>query len=499
MRDKRAILESVNFGDRVAESEAKKLKDYFVKTEPWRKAIAGDIDIFYGPKGSGKSAIYSLLHENVNQLFQRQILFVAAENPQGATVFRDITRDPPTSEEEFVLLWKLYFLCLAADSCRDFGITNRRIGRVTKQLIEAGLLSDKKTSLSRLFSSAVAYVKRYFRPESVEAGPKIDAATGSITGFSFKVTFGVGTNSTKQLGVESLESLLDETSTGLAEENYHLWLGIDRLDVAFAENDELETNALRALFKTYLDFQSVDRLCPKVFLRTDIWRNITQQGFREASHITRTLTINWTEASLLNLIMRRLLQSDLLCVEYEIDKERVLSELSQQKALFYRIFPEQVDIGAKKPSTFDWMLSRTADGSGDTTPRELIHLLNEMTREQLQNLGIGDDAAPGDRLYSGSAIKASLAPVSRARLEQTLYAEYPSLKPFIEALREHKATQFASTLARIWKVDEQEATRIANSLVDVGFFERSASLEKAEYWVPFLYRDVLELVQGQAK
>ena len=54
-------------------------------------------------------------------------------------------------------------------------------------------------------------------------------------------------------------------------------------------------------------------------------------------------------------------------------------------------------------------------------------------------------------------------------------------------------------MARIWKVEEQEAELIANSLVDVGFFERVASLEKLEYWVPFLYRDVLELVQGQAK
>ena len=55
--NKKAILTATSFGSRVAEDESDELSSYFVETEQWRKIIAGDVDIIYGPKGSGKSAL----------------------------------------------------------------------------------------------------------------------------------------------------------------------------------------------------------------------------------------------------------------------------------------------------------------------------------------------------------------------------------------------------------------------------------------------------------
>ena len=54
------ILQNVTFGKRIAEEESNELSSYFVETEQWRLVFAGSVDIIYGPKGSGKSAIYSL-------------------------------------------------------------------------------------------------------------------------------------------------------------------------------------------------------------------------------------------------------------------------------------------------------------------------------------------------------------------------------------------------------------------------------------------------------
>jgi len=59
--DKKTTLQSSTFGSRVAEDEGEDLKSYFVETEQWRKVIAGDVDVIYGSKGAGKSALYSLL------------------------------------------------------------------------------------------------------------------------------------------------------------------------------------------------------------------------------------------------------------------------------------------------------------------------------------------------------------------------------------------------------------------------------------------------------
>jgi hypothetical protein len=79
----------------------------------------------------------------------------------------------------------------------------------------------------------------------------------------------------------------------------------------------------------------------KIFLRDDIWRRITEGGFREASHITRYTRIYWDSQTLLNLIIRRALANESLREYYKVDRDEVLSSAELQQALFYRIFPQQ--------------------------------------------------------------------------------------------------------------------------------------------------------------
>jgi hypothetical protein len=95
------LLKQMSFGVQVAEDEVNELASYFVETNQWEKIAKGDIDIIRGEKGSGKSAIYSLLMTKAGDFFDKRILLVAAENPRGATVFKDLVADPPTTENEF--------------------------------------------------------------------------------------------------------------------------------------------------------------------------------------------------------------------------------------------------------------------------------------------------------------------------------------------------------------------------------------------------------------
>ena len=111
--EKRKVLLGVSFGQRVAEDEGVDLVNYFVETDEWRRILNGEIDLIYGPKGSGKSAIYSLLSIKADILEKKNIYNIQAENPRGAPVFGNIVEDPPTSAREFQGLWKLYFLSLA--------------------------------------------------------------------------------------------------------------------------------------------------------------------------------------------------------------------------------------------------------------------------------------------------------------------------------------------------------------------------------------------------
>jgi hypothetical protein len=173
---------------------------------------------------------------------------------------------------------------------------------------------------------------------------------------------------------------------------------------------------------------------------------------------------------------------------------------ADQETFFYLAFPGQVDVGPNKPSTLEWMLSRTRDGSKVNAPRELIHFLNCLRDVQVKRFERGDEPSPeGNQLFARVAFKEALPEVSRVRLEQTLYAEHPEQKPWLEKLRGEKTLQTPDTLGQIWALSIEDATVRAATLVTIGFFEQRGTKQAPEYWVPFLYREALDLIQGTAE
>lgn len=235
----------------------------------------------------------------------------------------------------------------------------------------------------------------------------------------------------------------------------------------------------------------------KIFLRSDIWRAVTEGGFREASHITREATISWSERSLLHLVVRRLLSNPALVEFTGADPESVFNSAEAQRQWFDQLVPDQIDSG-RNPKTFEWILGRVKDGLGEVAPREVIHLLTLARDEQLAALERGEPGPPDGALFSRAAFRDALPEVSKVRLEKTLYAEYPDLKPYIAALEGQKTNQSLESLAQLWRKDSEDARRIAAALVEVGLFEGRGSRDEPEYWVPFLYRPALEMVQGSA-
>ena len=497
MLTKRDVLNGTNFGQPVAEQERKFLRSYFVETDQWHRMFNGEIDIVFGAKGSGKSAIYALLLDRENDLFDRGTLVVAAENPQGSLAFDDLVHDPPTDENQFRELWKLYFLILLGTTLRKCGISVARAGRVLSALEEADLLPEE-FSLSGLLRAAREYVRKKFNPESIEAGLKVDPASGhpAIVG---KITFREPTPEGHRLGLVSVDALLKLANDAFAEADFTVWLLLDRLDVVFAQHPELERNALRGLFRAYSDMSAYDNIALKIFRRTDLWNRVNEGGFSEASHVVKTVTISWDGAALLNLIVRRALSSAKILEFYNVDPNTILTDAEEQKQFFYRMFPKQIDVGKKKPSSLDWILFRVADGTGKPAPRELIQLLSSAREIQLRKLEIGTKESDDEALFEGSAIKEALPAVSHIRFEQTLCAEFPKLKDWLMALRGQKTQQSLETLASIWGVDRPAAMKIANQLVEVGFFEKTGPNDAPEYWVPFIYRSALDMVQGTAE
>jgi hypothetical protein len=490
------VLQDLSVGRRVAEEEADELASYFVETDQFRRILLGGVDIVFGPKGAGKSAIYASLLARIDDLFDQGVTLVAGELPRGAPAFSDIVADPPTSEPEFVAMWKFYILSLINEVLLDYDVSSEE-ARLVRSELEAAGLAKPASGLRGLVRRVRDYVQRLLKAESLEGGLKIDPATGTPVGVSGKIVLGEPSSQLRAKGIYSVDDLLTTADTALASVDVSLWVLFDRLDVAFAESRELEANALRSLFRVYLDTLALSHIRLKIFLRTDIWRAVTNAGFREASHITRSVTIAWSEQALLNLVVRRLLNNPLLAQYTGADPAHVLADAGRQRQWFDSLVPDQIDSG-KNPRTFEWILGRVRDGAGVVAPREVIHVLEQAREQQLAGLERGEGAPDGTMIFTRAAFREALPEVSRVRLEQTLYAEYPDLKPFLEQLQGEKTNQSVESLSQLWGVDVAEAQAVAGRAVEVGFFEVRGERAAPDFWVPFLYRPALNMVQGSA-
>ncbi|MEQ1771102.1 MAG: hypothetical protein ABL879_14810 [Devosia sp.] len=332
----------------------------------------------------------------------------------------------------------------------------------------------------------------------LEAGVEFDATTGVPTGVIGRISLQEPTGELLGRGVLSLDGLFSEINAALAAADHSIWVLLDRLDVAFAESHELEANALRALVRVYSDLRAMEKIELKIFIREDIWKRITEKGLREASHITRVEVMRWTPEMLRNLILRRILSNEVIVSEFGVDPVEVMRDSRKQDEIFGRIFPEQVEQGSRKATTFDWMVTRCADATGNTAPRELIHLLNCLRDEEIRRQERGGAPPLNNQLFDRSVFKFALPAVSDQRLHTYLFAEYPSERPFLERLHGEKAEQTPESLSTIWGMSRDEAIEKADVLVSLGFFQARGSRQEPTYWVPFLYRDALHLVQGRA-
>ena len=483
-------LESLSFGDRVAESESSKLSGYFVETQQWKQLKSGKVDIILGAKGSGKSALYTLLLQQQKAFLTSGCIVISSENPTGQTVFADITNEPPTSENQFITLWKIYLCQVIVKSLMDDDLCHGEAYEVASQLIDANLIEENST-LRSLVNGARNYAKRLFSVASVEAGTSQE---GILMG---KITFREPSPESKRRGFRSIDELIEKLNKHLASIDRVIWVLYDRLDVAFDRHLELETNALRALFRVYRDIEPFDKIRLKIFLRDDIWRRITSEGFREASHITRSTTITWSDSDIMNLIVSRALDNTSITDSFGVSRDHILNDYDKQVCFYYKLFPEKVDIGEKQSRTFDWVNARIKDGLGFAAPRELIHFYNEAISREISEQQKGNNYVEDPNIVSRQSIKNACTEVSKVRTEQTLFAEYPELRIYITAFENEKAEHTIETLKKLWGLDQERAFEVANSLTTIGFFDQKLSKQEGIYKVPFLYRFYLSIVQGR--
>jgi hypothetical protein len=482
------LLNSLNLGNSVAEFDTD-LKNHFIETQAFRKVISGEADIIAGDKGTGKTALYTVLKERYRDYQElRDVEVLPAFNPVGNPVFQRLVQVPILEEGQYVTVWKSYFLALVGNWLLELVADDKsvRLEKLDSLLTTTGLRSPDD-SASTVFTKVVNVLSRLAHPKSAEMA--FTLSEQGIPVITPKVEFGADKTWQQPVEVIEHEKALRALDDCLTEVGVTVWIMLDRLDEAFQGFPLVERAALRALFRTYLDLLEFSHIRIKLFVRRDLFRKVVYGGFVNLTHVNaRRFDIVWDEEDLLSLLCRRIRANKAFL-------EAVGGQALTDKLLFAAIFPPQIDVGEKKPPTWAWIMSRIRDGNNIKPPRNLIDLTKKA--QEAQNRAEERDPrefSTGTHLIQADAVRRALRRLSEDRVNDTLLAEAADLAPTIDLFRDGKAEHNIGSLAHLLGVGENEVRTKIKPLVELGFLEELSDTFK----VPTLYRGGLEITQGKA-
>lgn len=483
------ILRTLDIGNSVAEFD-QSLEKYFVENEAFYSLIQDRADIIAGDKGTGKTAVYRILQTRYGSIKElKGIEVLAGFNPTGNPVFQKLVQQQQLTEAQYSSVWKAYLLSLVGNWMLEIidKEKSEKAERLDKLLTDTGLRSkdDKPTTI---FSKLSNLIQRVFTPKTAEM--EMTLSETGVPIITPRIHFGKDDGEeekNKEVSHEAALALLNEC---LNELDITVWVALDRLDEAFQGFPDIEIPALRGLLRTYLDLLEFDRFRLKLFVRRDLFRRIIGDGFVNLTHLNaRKKEILWDEADLLNLLTRRIRDS-------EAFSNHINAASLTDENLFYKLFPPKVDQAERKPTTFNWVMSRIRDGNEVRPPRNLIDLVEMAREEQLRTEGRSPRDFEGEApLILSDAIRSAHTRLSGQRVEDTLFAEAGAeISRHIEKFRRAKAEQNEESIAKVLSLEDAALHKVIRQLVDIGFLEELRSTWK----VPMLYRDGLEVTQGKA-
>ena len=486
--DAKRFLNQMNLGNSVAEFDDA-LDRYFIETHAFRALVRNEADLIAGEKGTGKTALFKVFQRRYPSIPElAKVEVVSGFNLSGNPVFQRLGQVPALSEGQYATVWKTYLLSLVGNWAVELFESDltKRLRDVEALLRQVGLRSADD-SAETIFSRLMNVFGKLLRPKSAEVG--FTLSEQGIPVVTPKLEFEASPPGADAPDVIPHERALKMLNDALEEVDLTVWVVLDRLDEAFQGFPAVETPALRALLRTYLDVLAYPRIRLKLFVRNDLFRKVVQGGFVNLTHVNaRKIEIVWEEDDLLNLFARRVRESPEFVASMQLSGK-------SDRELFDEIFPRQVDQGPRKATTWSWMMSRIRDGNNIKPPRNLIDLTSKAREAQLRS----EDRAPRDyqpdmALIEPDAIRRAHRSLSDQRVQDTLLAEAAELAPLIQRFRGGKAEHNTDSLAAVLGVGREAARTSAKPLIDMGFLEEVGESFK----VPMLYRDGLEITQGKA-
>lgn len=489
--NKLKILESINLGNEVAEYDDN-IGHYYINTNFVNDFVNDKYDIVRGVKGSGKTAMLIALCQNqINYPQLNNKILLKAMQLKGDPDFRrafDTVSVEATDTQKIIDAWKIYIINIMWRQVQDKFSNYNSLEKILK---DENIITEKNGVLHKLLY-AINRVK--LKPSNTFN------SDGSITQ-ALEISKNDSTliEKTTTMDLIDFNNIFNKLDSILQENTSCIWIMLDRLDDAFPDNSDKDNLILKSLFYAYKDLCSYKGFKLKIFIREDIFDEITKDsGFTSLTHISaKTMySLKWDREIVEKLIVERLLfnqaYSDYMN-ELNITNNPTLLTREERISIIFRFVKSQIDIGKNNPDSIGWVINHVIDGNGVYTPRDIIKLFDTARGIQLNQFKEKNiTTISEDYLVSQSAIRESYKSISKDKLIIQLYAEYPNYRPWIEKFKNQKAEHSENSLKKIlgshWKYRIERLKRI-------GFIE-----EKANSWkIPFLYREGLNIIRGKSQ
>ena len=279
MAIKRSSLNLVELFGKDRAQEDENMQYYFIKTQQYQEIKRGDKELVLGRKGSGKSALFSILAKEASD--SENTIPVKSSFDGEDFVYieswlkeNDFT-EPLNDDFKYSLAWKNFILneiiyaSIPHVECFDDALKNK--------LVQEGIMND---SSWRRFASAIF---------SVFKGGKLQSSLGEVE-LDFSSLTALQAEDKEQIK-EGLTRLINQNS---------FFVVIDNLDEPWKNNKNMNSwlrglvFAIRQLKREYNNLKIV------AFLRTDIYEIISKESdlFDSKSEIT---TISWDDNNFFSL------------------------------------------------------------------------------------------------------------------------------------------------------------------------------------------------------
>ena len=500
------LLQVLDLGSSIAELD-NLLETARVETSAFSDLLTDKVDLIPGTKGSGKSALFRIFVDFLpdHLLRSRKVVIAHGVQKHGDNVFHAFKDQfAELSEDDFTCFWCIYLTSLAHEQFvkgpmyQDFlKGAEQEVNKFRAACAAAHIPEIKaKKSLKDILAWALNVLKGW-KPRLRYTLPQ-DAGEVSLDLFGKPIADKkADPNASAEPVPQFIIDVKDRLEELLRRTNLSIWLMIDRLDEIFPRRTTLETLALRGLLRCLRLF-STDLIRVKIFLRDDMLDQLvaTPEGFTALTHLTarQADTLRWSEDQILTMMVKRLFADPGMATYLKVNKERLNASQQYRSECFYRVFPKTVHSGEKQSATLHWLYTRTADGRGVVTPRDIIDLVTRAKQHQ-QDEFIATSAGGSPWLIGPKAMQHGLEELSRRKRDTFLKAEFPHLWPHIEKFEGGKTEYDSSSLQKLLGKNWEKPVA---DLVSIGVLGRRGKGKDNTYWFPYIYRKGLSLTQGRA-